>query len=133
MSDTMEFTNRDEFRKWLYEHCLSSSGVWLLFGKAGGPQTIKAPKRLKKRSALDGSTVKCSALTTKLIKNIFPCEENKASGSEKNKAIAKSLEARGLMTGWGRRKIEEAQKNGQWHTPAPAAITEAQIAELSHC
>ena len=51
--------------------------------------------------------------------------------SEKNKALAKSLEARGLMTDWGRKKIEEAQKNGQWYIPAPATITEEQIAELS--
>ncbi len=25
MSDIMEFANREEFRKWLYEHCLSNS------------------------------------------------------------------------------------------------------------
>ena len=41
----------------------------------------------------------------------------------------------GEKMGWAPKqdpqKIEEAQKNGQWHTPAPAAITEAQIAELS--
>ena len=44
MSDTavMEFANREEFRKWLSENCLTSSGVWLFFGKAGGPKTIKA-------------------------------------------------------------------------------------------
>ncbi len=36
MSDIMEFPNREEFRKWLYEHYLSSAGVWLLFDKAGG-------------------------------------------------------------------------------------------------
>lgn len=34
------------------------------------------------------------------------------------------------MTDWGRKKIEEARKNGQWYIPAPAA-TEEQIAELS--
>lgn len=26
MSDLMEFANREEFRKWLYEHCMSSAG-----------------------------------------------------------------------------------------------------------
>ena len=48
MSDTavMEFANREEFRKWLSENCLTSSGVWLLFGKAGGPKTIKAGEAL---------------------------------------------------------------------------------------
>lgn len=47
MSDIMEFANREEFRKWLYEHCLSSAGIWLLFGKAGGPKTIKAGEALE--------------------------------------------------------------------------------------
>ena len=42
MSDILEFANREEFRKWLYENCLSSAGIWLLFGKAGGPKTDKS-------------------------------------------------------------------------------------------
>lgn len=42
MSDIMEFANKEEFRKWLYDNCLSSAGIWLLFGKARGPKTIKA-------------------------------------------------------------------------------------------
>ena len=49
----------------------------------------------------------------------------------KNKALVKSLEARGLMTDFGRKKIEEAQKNGEWDAPKPAAVTEEQIARLS--
>ena len=36
MSDILEFAGREEFRKWLGEHCQSDNGVWLLFGKAGG-------------------------------------------------------------------------------------------------
>lgn len=41
------FGNREEFRKWLSGNCLSASGVWLLFGKAGGPKTIKAGEALE--------------------------------------------------------------------------------------
>ena len=47
MSDLMEFADREEFRKWLYDHCLSNAGVWLLFGKAGGPKTLKADEALE--------------------------------------------------------------------------------------
>ena len=47
MNDLMKFATREEFRKWLNEHCLSNEGVWLLFGKAGGPQTIKAGEALE--------------------------------------------------------------------------------------
>ncbi|MDE6844851.1 MAG: YdeI/OmpD-associated family protein [Lachnospiraceae bacterium] len=47
MNDIMEFADREEFREWLSEHCQSSAGVWLLFGKSGGPKTIKAGEALE--------------------------------------------------------------------------------------
>jgi len=47
MIDELLFTSRNEFRNWLHENCLSSGGVWLLFGKSGGPKTIKANEALE--------------------------------------------------------------------------------------
>ena len=47
MGQIMQFINREEFRKWLSVHCLSSDGIWLLFGKAGGPETITASDALE--------------------------------------------------------------------------------------
>lgn len=35
------------------------------------------------------------------------------------------------MTDYGRRKIEQAEKNGQWDTAKPPAVTVKQIASLS--
>lgn len=35
------------------------------------------------------------------------------------------------MTDLGRRKVEEAKKNGQWDAPKPGAVTEEQIACVS--
>ncbi|MDE5667574.1 MAG: YdeI/OmpD-associated family protein, partial [Clostridia bacterium] len=49
---------------------------------------------------------------------------------EKNKALVKALEARGLMTDFGRAKIEEAKKNGQWNAPDLMALGEEEIAVL---
>ncbi len=51
--------------------------------------------------------------------------------SEKNKALTESLEERGLMTDYGRRKIEEAKSNGQWDAPKVMEITNEHILELS--
>ncbi|MDE7194908.1 MAG: YdeI/OmpD-associated family protein, partial [Oscillospiraceae bacterium] len=48
-----------------------------------------------------------------------------------NKSLVKRLEERGLMTDHGRKKIEEAKKNGQWDAPKPAEITEEDISRLS--
>ena len=47
MNDFLLFTSRDEFRNWLHDNCLSSSGVWLLFAKSGVPKTIKAYEALE--------------------------------------------------------------------------------------
>ena len=47
MSDYLKFTSRDELRAWLTDNCTSSGGVWLLFGKVGGPKPITADDALE--------------------------------------------------------------------------------------
>ena len=110
MSDIMEFANREEFRKWLYEHCLSNAGVWLLFGKAGGPKTIKAGEALEEALCFGWIDGQMQRIDDKTYKKYFSMRREKSKWSEKNKALAKSLEERGLMTDFGRKKIEEAKK-----------------------
>lgn len=131
MSDIMEFSDREEFRKWLYEHCLSNAGIWLLFGKAGGPKTIKAEEALEEALCFGWIDGQMQSIDDKTYKKYFSMRREKSKWSEKNKALAKSLEERGLMTDFGRKKIEDAKKNGQWYAPKPMAVTEEQIALLS--
>lgn len=131
MGDIMEFANREEFRKWLYNHCLSNDGVWLLFGKAGGPKTIKPGEALEEALCFGWIDGQMQRIDDRSYKKYFSMRREKSRWSEKNKALVKSLEERGLMTDFGREKIEEAQKNGQWHAPNPMAVTEDQIALLS--
>ena len=109
MDGILQFNNRAEFRKWLYTNCLTNDGVWLLFDKSKKPNTITATEALEE------------AL----------CCRAKSKWSEKNKALVRSLEERGLMTEFGIKKIEEAKQNGQWNAPKPAAVTDEQIAYLS--
>lgn len=130
MSDIMEFANREEFRKWLSDHCLSNAGVWLLFGKAGGPKTIKAKEALEEALCFGWIDGQMQKIDDKTYKKYFSMRREKSKWSEKNKALAGSLEERGLMTEFGREKIEEAKKNGQWYAPKPAAVTEEHIAQL---
>ena len=131
MNDIMEFANREEFRKWLYDHCLSNVGVWLLFGKAGGPKTIKAGEALEEALCFGWIDGQMQSIDDKTYKKYFSMRRENSKWSEKNKALVKTLEERGLMTDFGRKKIEEAQKNGQWYAPNPMAVTEEQIAQLS--
>lgn len=131
MNDIMEFANREEFRKWLNEHCLSNAGIWLLFGKAGGPKTIKAGEALEEALCFGWIDGQMQSIDDKTYKKYFSLRRDNSKWSEKNKALVKSLEERGLMTDFGRNKIEEAKKNGQWYAQNTMVVTEEQIACLS--
>ena len=41
------FKNRFEFREWLTKNALSDEGVWLIFGKKGKLETLKANEALE--------------------------------------------------------------------------------------
>ena len=110
MSDILEFADREEFRKWLSEHCLSTDGVWLLFGKAGGPKTIKAGEALEEALCFGWIDGQMKSIDDKTYKKYFSMRREKSKWSEKNKALVKILEERGCMTDFGRKKIEEAKK-----------------------
>ena len=131
MSDIMEFADREAFRKWLSDNCLSSEGVWLLFGKAGGPKTIKAGEALEEALCFGWIDGQMQSLDDKTYKKYFSQRRENSKWSEKNKGLVKSLEERGIMTDFGRKKIEEAKKNGQWDAPKSIEITEEHIAQVS--
>ncbi|MBD5162469.1 MAG: hypothetical protein HDT14_10750 [Oscillibacter sp.] len=127
----MQFADREEFRSWLSENCLTSPGIWLLFGKSGGPKTIKAGEALEEALCFGWIDGRMQSLDEKTYRKYFSQRREKSKWSEKNKALVKRLEECGLMTDFGREKIEEAKQNGQWCAPAPTAITEEQITRLS--
>ncbi len=131
MSDIMEFASREEFRQWLSEHCQSNDGIWLLFGKAGGPKTIKAGEALEEALCFGWIDGQMQSIDDKTYKKYFSMRREKSKWSEKNKALVQKLEERGVMTDFGRRKIEEAKKNGQWDAPKSVPVTEEQIAVVA--
>lgn len=131
MCDMLKFAARAEFRQWLSENCRSEAGVWLVFGKAGGPKTIQAGEALEEALCFGWIDGQMQRIDEQTYRKYFSMRREKSRWSEKNKALAERLEARGLMTGFGREKIEEAKKNGQWYAPPPTAVTEAQIAWVS--
>jgi uncharacterized protein YdeI (YjbR/CyaY-like superfamily) len=131
VENLLTFTNREEFRRWLQEHCLSEEGVWLLFGKAGGPKTIKAGEALEEALCFGWIDGQMQSIDAGQYKKYFSMRRERSKWSEKNKVLVRSLEERGLMTDYGRAKIEEAKQNGQWDAPRPAAVAEEQIAALS--
>lgn len=127
MDTPMTFPNRAAFRDWLQEHSQSSGGVWLLFGKPGGPVTLKAGEALEEALCfgwIDGQMQRIDE--TSYRKYFAPRREN-SKWSEKNKALVQSLEERGLMTDFGREKVQIARDNGQWDAPKAAPVTAEDI------
>lgn len=131
MSDVLIFSDREHFRKWLTDNCLSTEGVWLLFGKNGGPKTVKADEALEEALCFGWIDGQMQSIDGNTYKKYFSLRRKNSKWSAKNEALVKSLEERGLMTDFGRAKIEEAKQNGQWDAPKPAAVTDEQIAQLS--
>lgn len=123
----MIFETRDAFRSWLMKHASTSEGIWLLFDKKNST-TLKAAEALEEALCfgwIDGLMKKVDE--TSYIK-YFSLRRKDSKWSEKNKKLAESLEAKGLMTDLGRAKIEEAKKNGQWdQAKKPSSISDEQI------
>ncbi len=128
MDSIMEFPGRDAFRQWLNENCQSSNGIWILFGKSGGPKSIKANEALEEALCFGWIDGQMQSIDDKSYKKYFCLRRQNSKWSDKNKALVERLESQGLMTDFGRKKIQEAKKNGQWDAVKPEPITEEQIA-----
>lgn len=131
MGEMLSFSDRAQFREWLSANCRFGTGVWLLFGKAGGPQTLTAAEALEEALCFGWIDGQMQRIDDQTYKKYFSPRRANSNWSEKNKALAERLEREGLMTDAGRQKIGEAVENGRWDAPKAPAITEAQIEALS--
>ncbi|MCI8653673.1 MAG: hypothetical protein HFF11_08290 [Angelakisella sp.] len=132
MAELLAFAARGEFRSWLEENCRTSPGVWLLRGKPGGPKTLKAGEALEEALCFGWIDGQMESIDEKSYRKYFSLRREKSKWSEKNKALVKSLEERGLMTELGREKIREAKENGQWDAPdLMVTVAEEQVAQLA--
>lgn len=131
MNDILEFACREDFRAWLSDNCLSDIGIWLLFGKSGGPKTIKPEEALEEALCFGWIDGQIQSIDDKTYKKYFSMRRKNSKWSEKNKALVSSLCQRGLMTDFGMVKVEEAKTSGQWSSSGSSKITEEQIACLS--
>jgi uncharacterized protein YdeI (YjbR/CyaY-like superfamily) len=131
MSEHLQFISRDEFRSWLRDNCMTNDGVWLLFGKSGGPKTIKANEALEESLCFGWIDGQMQSIDKKTYIKYFSARRKHSKWSDKNKTTVERLEKQGRMTDYGRAKIEEAKKNGQWDAPKSLMVTEEQMTFLS--
>jgi uncharacterized protein YdeI (YjbR/CyaY-like superfamily) len=131
MNDNLQFPDRNSFRNWLTENGENSGGVWLLFGKKGGPVTVSANDALEEALCFGWIDGQMQSLNDTSYKKYFAPRRANSKWSEKNKSLVTELEKRGIMTDFGREKIAEAKKNGQWDKPKAPPESDEQIAVLS--
>ena len=127
MSEELRFADRHDFRNWLDENATSDKGVWLIFGKAGGPKTLKASEALEEALCFGWIDGQMQRIDDVSYRKYFSQRRPNSKWSEKNKKLIAELENLGLITEHGRAKIEEAKENGQWDAPKAPGITDEDI------
>ena len=127
MSDVLEFANREAFRDWLDKHSADNDGIWLLFGKKGGPAIISASEALEEALCFGWIDGQMQSLDNIKYKKYFARRTVKSNWSDKNKKLAQSLIEQGRMAQQGMDAIENAKKNGTWDISGHISISEEQI------
>lgn len=127
MDNILHFTTREEFRNWLSENCLSEDGVWLLFGKADGPKTLKAGEALEEALCFGWIDGQMQSIDVKSYQKYFSKRRENSKWSEKNKALVKELEERGIMTDFGRKKSRRRSRTVSGTSQNPRQLRRSRL------
>lgn len=123
----MLFKNRAQFRTWLSKNALADEGVWLIFGKSAGVETIRADEALEEALCFGWIDGQIRRVDDDTYVKYFKQRDVASQWSDKNKGLVRKLEALGLMTDFGRAKVQTAQQKGRWTAPKPGPLTDAQV------
>jgi uncharacterized protein YdeI (YjbR/CyaY-like superfamily) len=124
------FKNRSEFRDWLKLNALADDGIWLIFGKNKKIETIKSGEALEEALCFGWIDGQMQSVDDDTYIKYFKQRNKTSEWSEKNKSLAQKLEAQGLMTDFGRIKIEISKQNGNWDPPRSEPMTEEQVRDF---
>jgi uncharacterized protein YdeI (YjbR/CyaY-like superfamily) len=127
MDRLLTFPDRAGFRKWLDEFGTESDGVWLLFGKTEKINTLSAGEALEEALCYGWIDGQIQSLDNNNYKKYFARRISNSKWSVKNKELAQTLIAKGLMTQQGFEAIERARKNGFWDNAKRILIEDEQI------
>lgn len=124
--EILRFPDRESFRSWLSAHCREGKGIEIEFDRQKGLQKADALEEALCFGWIDGILHKVDDHRYRLY---YTERKGRSIWSETNKKTALRLEAEGRMTDYGREKIDEARKNGEWdHPRSLPAADPAQIA-----
>jgi len=124
------YKNRLEFREWLAKNARSDEGIWLIFGKKGNSETLKAGEALEEALCFGWIDGQMQSVDDNSYLKYFKQRSTTSNWSEKNKSLVGKLESQGLMTDFGREKIKIAQQNGYWNPLKPEPLTGEQLQQF---
>jgi Uncharacterized protein conserved in bacteria len=130
MADILKFPDRQAFRAWLECHCSESGGVWLLFGKKGGPVTLSANEALEEALCFGWIDGQMQSLDGASYKKYFARRTAKSNWSEKNKKLAQNLVDRGMVARPGLAAINAARRRGEWDKSRRGGVDDGQIRDF---
>jgi uncharacterized protein YdeI (YjbR/CyaY-like superfamily) len=122
------FENRQSFRDWLAENALSDDGLWVVFDKRKNTDGLTATEALEEALCFGWIDGQIQGIDENTYRKYFKQRKVDSNWSEKNKKLVAKLEAKGLMTDFGRAKIDGAKQNGSWDAPKTSILTEEQAA-----
>jgi uncharacterized protein YdeI (YjbR/CyaY-like superfamily) len=131
MINSIKFENRMMFRRWLTENAASDEGVWLMFSKQNPSETIKASEALEEALCFGWIDGQMKSIDENSYIKYFKQRRPGSNWSEKNKKIVETLEQKNLMTEFGRAKIEQAKKSGNWDSSeSKQTLTDEQMKQF---
>jgi uncharacterized protein YdeI (YjbR/CyaY-like superfamily) len=120
----MSFENRQSFRVWLENNALSSEGLWLVLDKRKNAQSVTATEALEEALCFGWIDGQIKSIDDNTYRKYFKQRKENSNWSEKNKKLVVELESRGLMTDFGRAKVEAAKSNGYWDAVKKDEVTD---------
>ncbi len=130
MSENLIFPDRRAFRKWLEKYSAENGGVWLLFGKKGGPKTLSANDALEEALCFGWIDGLMQSIDSASYKKYFARRTVTSKWSEKNKKLAQTLLERGVIAPPGLHAINEAKQRGEWEKPRRGAVDIVQLKDF---
>ena len=127
MDELLTFGNRAAFREWLGLNGEASAGVWLIFGKKGGPKTLTAHEALEEALCHGWIDGVMQSLDETKYKKYFARRIKKSNWSDKNKKLVGELIEKGIMTEAGLSAVDAAKANGSWDKAGKVSIEDESV------
>lgn len=128
----IQFSDRDEFRRWLEINHAGKDGLWLVFDKTGKNKSLTAAEALEEALCFGWIDGQIKSIDDEQYIKYFKERRKGSVWSARNKDIVSKLVEQGRMTRFGIEKVNQAKKDGTWDTPDREPVGDDVITNLEN-